>query len=102
MMKYYCKRDDYIDGVIYREMYRSSQDFGAWCPDNWEEIGEALRKEVGRRTDKFIEEYGDIPFSDCPEFEEICRKVWEDYCEGRIPDFPESIFEEIDNRRGNN
>ena len=90
----YCKRDDYIDGVICGEMYRSSQDFGAWCPDNWEKIGEALRKEVGRRADKFIEEYGEIPSSDCYDFDEICRSVWEDYCNGTLCDCPDPIYED--------
>ena len=90
---YYCKKSDYLDGIIYNEMYRSEDCFGRNCPANWEEIGEALRKEIGKRTDAFIAEHGDIDSSDSIEFGEICNKVWEDYCEGRIPDFPESIFD---------
>ena len=61
---------------------------------DWEEIAEALRVEVGKRADKYILENGDILSADSIEFDEICRNVWADYCEGRIPDFPESIFDE--------
>ena len=94
MMKYYCKNSDYIDSIIYGEMYRSEDCFGSLCPDNWEEIAEALRVEVGKRADEYILKYGDILSADSIEFDEICRNVWSDYCEGRIPDFPEDIFED--------
>lgn len=90
----YCRYNNYIDSIIYGEMYRSEDCFGSLCPDNWEEIAEALRVEVGKRADNYILEHGDILYADSIEFDEICRNVWEDYCEGRIPDFPESIFDE--------
>ena len=61
---------------------------------NLAQQAEALRVEVGKRADEYILEHGDILSADSIEFDEICRNVWEDYCEGRIPDFPESIFDE--------
>lgn len=89
----YCRYNDYIDGII-NESYRSQDDFGRFCPNNWEEIAEALRVEVGKRADNYILEHGDILSADSIEFDEIYHDVWEDYCDERIPDFPEDIFDE--------
>lgn len=85
-----------VNKRIEKELFATQEDFGSMCPTNWQEIAEALRREIGERCDAFIKvmDYDSI----WGELDEICRDVWEDYCDGTlertIPNFPKTIFED--------
>lgn len=61
--------------------------FGSNCPNNWEEIATALNDKIMEK----IESEKPETFEDA---KEIVNAIWEDFCNGEMPDVPAAEEEE--------
>ena len=64
----------------------TADSFGSDCPRNWEEIASFLNGVFEERLGK--EELDD------DETWRLSNQIWEDYCNGKIPDAPKAICNE--------
>lgn len=67
-------------------MYTFTMDsFGPILPNNWQEIVDYLNAKLDAM---------DVDNSD--ELHDAMNQLWDDYCNGDLPDAPEEIYEEDD------
>ena len=64
--------------------YINMDSFGECCPANWEEIADYLNDIIRTRIEN-ENSHGEM------EQKEISESVWEQYCNGDLPDAPEPI-----------
>ena len=71
---------------MYIDYHYTMDSFGQDCPENWEEIADYLNSIIDERLTP--DEYGNITDDD---YNIVC-KIWEDYCNGDMPEAPKPIF----------
>jgi len=66
--------------------------FGPECPMNWEEIANALNEIIEQRiADAGVDASPARQIGMTDDAEEIAQSVWEEYCDGNLPDVPEAV-----------
>ena len=74
------------------ERYKATADsFGAYIPENWEEITDYLNEIIEKLWDEsgLTEDYNGYDY-----FKDTVFEVWDKYCGGMLPDAPKEIWAE--------